>query len=199
MATAASTAERIPDRVRLPFVFDPAPLGADLAAIPADDWTRQPFSQNYEGVWDVVPLLAPAGEAHRLRLIYANPSAGAFVATKWLESMPAFREVLARFDCPLRSVRLMRLAAGSKILEHSDDLDAECGTVRLHVPVTTNDRVEFRLRGRPVAMAPGSVWYLRLSDPHSVDNNGGTARIHLVLDARMNGWLERMLREGTPG
>lgn len=199
MATAASARERAPDRICLPFAFDPKPLVADLAAIQPQDWTRQPFSRNYQGSWDVVPLLAAAGETHRLRLIYANPTASRFVATRWLEAMPAFREVLARFECPLRSVRLMRLPAGSKILEHSDDLDAESGTVRLHVPVSTNPDVEFRLSGRPVAMEPGSVWYLRLSDPHCAANNGRTARIHLVVDASLNGWLERMLREGAAG
>lgn len=197
MATAESAPERIPDRVRLPLAFDPEPLVADLAAIAPDDWTRQPFKQNYEGGWDVVPLRSAAGETHPVRLIYANPTATAFAATKWLGAMPGFREALGRFECPLRSVRLMRLAAGSKILEHCDNLDAETGTVRLHVPVTTNSGVEFRLSGRPVAMAPGSVWYLRLSDPHCAGNDGETPRIHLVLDAQMNGWLERMLREGT--
>ncbi|HYG47219.1 MAG TPA: aspartyl/asparaginyl beta-hydroxylase domain-containing protein [Allosphingosinicella sp.] len=198
MASTAST-PRIPDRVRLPLAFDPDPLVAELATLRPDDWTGQPFARHYEGGWDVVPLLAAAGETHKVRLIYSNPGATEFVATKWLEAMPAFRDVLARFDCALRSVRLMRLAAGSKILEHSDDLDAESGTIRLHVPVTTNEEVEFRLSGRAVAMTPGSVWYLRLSDPHCAANGGSTARIHLVLDAEMNPWLDRMLREGMAG
>jgi hypothetical protein len=48
-------------------------------------------------------------------------------------------------------------------------------------------------------MAPGSVWYLRLSDPHQVANRGETDRVHLVLDATVNPWLARMLREGADG
>jgi hypothetical protein len=199
MATSASAADRVPDRVRLPFRLDPAPLVADLSAIRPDDWIRQPFKTNYEGTWDVVPLLSAAGETHPLRLIYASPGATRFVPTRWLDAMPGFRAALERFECPLRSVRLMRLAPGSKILEHCDDLDAESGTVRLHVPVATNRRAEFRLGGRPVTMEAGTVWYLRLSEPHSAVNAGGTARIHLVLDAAMNGWLARMLGEGTAG
>ncbi|HEX8379070.1 MAG TPA: aspartyl/asparaginyl beta-hydroxylase domain-containing protein [Allosphingosinicella sp.] len=184
--------------MRLPLEFDTGPLLEEVAAIPSEDWIRQPFKSNYEGAWDVVPLLAAAGEIHPLRLIYANPSATRFLPTRWLDAMPAFEAALARFECPLRSVRLMRLAPGSKILEHCDDLDAQSGAIRLHVPLTTNPRVEFRLGGRPVPMAPGSVWYLRLSEPHSAGNEGTTARIHLVLDSAVNGWLARMLSEGAP-
>ena len=146
-----------------------------------------------------MPLRAAAGETHPLRLVYADPAATHFAETRWLGRLPAFRAALARFECPLRSVRLMRLAAGSTIREHSDDLDAEVGNLRLHVPVTTNPDVDFRLGGHRVEMAPGSIWYLRLSDPHSVANRGQTDRIHLVIDATVNGWLERMLAEGTTG
>jgi quercetin dioxygenase-like cupin family protein len=65
--------------------------------------------------------------------------------------------------------------------------------VRLHLPILTNSRVRFEVNGRPVVMAPGEVWYLRLSDPHSVDNAGDDARIHLVIDAEMSPWLAAQL------
>jgi len=189
----------IPAQVRLPFAFDPAPLVADLARLGPEDWIAQPITTNYEGGWDIVPLRAAAGETHPLRLVYADPAAAHFADTQWLDRLPAFRAALGRFRCPLRSVRLMRLTPGSTIREHVDDLDAEVGNLRLHVPVTTSGGVDFRLGGRRVAMAPGSVWYLRLSDPHQVANRGETDRIHLVLDATVNPWLARMLREGAEG
>ena len=187
----------IPPLVRFPFAFDPEPLAADLAAIGPEDWIAQSIRTNYEGGWDIVPLRAPAGETHPLKLIYADPAATRFADTPWLDRLPAFRAALARFECPLRSVRLMRLTAGSRIREHSDDLDAEVGNLRLHVPVTTSPDVDFRLDGHRVEMAPGSVWYLRLSDPHGVANRGTTDRVHLVIDATVNGWLARMLAEGS--
>ena len=186
----------IPAQVRLPLAFDPVPLAADLAQIADSEWIEQPLRANYEGGWDILPLRAAAGETHRLRLIYADPAATHFTDTPWLDRLPAFGAALARFECPLRSVRLLRLTAGSTIREHCDDLDAEVGNLRLHVPVATSADVDFRLGGRRVEMAAGSVWYLRLSDPHSVANRGSTDRIHLVLDATVNAWLARMLREG---
>jgi hypothetical protein len=190
MATAI-----VPAQVRLPFAFDPVPLAADLARLGPGDWIGHTFKTNYEGGWDIVPLRASAGETHPLRLIHVDPGATHFADTAWLDRLPAFRAALTRFECPLRSVRLMRLTAGSTIKEHVDDLDAEVGHLRLHVPVTTNPEVDFRLGRRRVEMAPGSVWYLRLSDPHQVANRGATDRVHLVIDAHVNDWLERMLRD----
>jgi hypothetical protein len=92
----------------------------------------------------------------------------------------------------------MRLAAGSAILEHDDyDPDSESGVARLHVPITTSPEVEFLLNRRPVAMIPGSVWYLRLSDPHSAANRGAADRVHLVIDTWTSDWLVGMLRAGA--
>jgi hypothetical protein len=85
----------------------------------------------------------------------------------------------------------MRLSPGSVIKEHRDhDLAFEDGTVRIHVPVTTNDGVDFRLNGTRCVMPAGSAWYLRLSDPHSVANRRATDRVHLVIDATVDGWVQ---------
>ena len=94
----------------------------------------------------------------------------------------------------------MRLTPGSLIREHRDhDLSFEDGMVRIHVPVTTNDGVDFRLNGVRCVMPAGSVWYLRLSDPHSVANRGGTDRVHLVIDAAVNDWLGALLERAAAG
>ena len=98
-----------------------------------------------------------------------------------------FRAVLEAFACPLLAVRLMRLAPGSLIKEHRDhELSFEEGVVRIHIPVVTNDGVDFRLNGRRCTMPAGSSWYLRLSDPHSVANSGPADRVHMVIDAVVN-------------
>ena len=188
-----SYADTLPDRVRLPLDFDAAALAADLARFEAAEWTPHYVRDNYEGEWSAIPLRAAAGETHPLRMIGVHTSDKGFVDTRYLDRAPALRAALQRFRCPLKAVRLMRLAAGSRIKEHCDDLDAEVGNLRLHVPVTTSPDVDFRLGGHRVEMAPGSVWYLRLSDPHKVANRGTTDRIHLVLDATVNDWLAGML------
>ena len=168
-------------------------MAADLVAL-QDGWIEHFVKQNYSGDWSVIPLRAPAGETHPIRMIYPDPSATAWVDTPWLERSPVLRNAIAAFHCPVMTARLMRLAPGSRIHEHKDhDLTAECGVARIHVPITTNPGVTFRLNGTPVRMAPGEAWYLRLADPHAVSNEGSSGRVHLVLDVVVDAWLEEML------
>lgn len=186
-----------PDRLRLALAFDPGRLAADLDRLREVVWTEHFVKQNYDGDWSVIPLRAAIGATHPIMMIYSDPAATVFADTPLLGRTPYFREALAAFQCDLRAVRLMRLAGGSVIKEHRDgDLAFEQGTVRLHVPVITNPRVDFRLNGSRVVMAAGSTWYLRLSDPHSVTNRGETDRVHLVIDAVANDWLGAELVRG---
>lgn len=183
-----------PDRVRLPLSLDPARLLADLTLLAETVWTPHFVPQNYSGTWDVMPLRSPAGAEHPILMIAAQADARDFVDAPPLARAPYLRAVLARFDCVLRSVRLMRLGPRSRIHEHRDPgLCAEEGLVRLHLPIVTSSQVRFEVNRRPVAMAPGEVWYLRLSDPHRVENAGPDARIHLVIDAEMSPWLASQL------
>jgi quercetin dioxygenase-like cupin family protein len=187
-----------PDRLQLPLSFDPVLLRGDLDRLSSVDWISHFVTQNYEGDWSVIPLRGVAGASHPVMMIYSDPTATAFEDTPMLAACGYFREVLAAFACKVQSVRLMRLTPGSVIKEHSDnDLDVAKGAVRIHIPITTNPRVEFRLNGARVVMAPGDAWYLRLSDPHSVANRGAEDRVHLVLDAVVNDWVERLLRKAA--
>jgi hypothetical protein len=43
-----------------------------------------------------------------------------------------------------------------------------------------------------VVLEAGSAWYLRLSDPHTVFNGGGADRVHMVIDADVNDWVEAL-------
>lgn len=184
----------LPDRVRLPLAFDAARMAAEVAAIAEEDWIPHFVAQNYEGGWSIVPLRCNAGATHPIMMAVSDPMATAFDETPWLQRSPYLREVLAAFPCPLLTVRLMRLDPGSRIKPHSDpDLDAAQGDARLHVPVTTNPDVDFRLNGTRVVMQPGEAWYVRLSDTHSIDNDGTTARIHLVIDCKVDTALAAML------
>ena len=184
---------RFPDRLRLPLTFDPGLLARDLDGLSSGKWTRHYVRQNYDGDWSVIPLRSPAGETHPVRMINADRTARSFVDTSNLEGCPYFRQVLNSFRCALRTVRLMRLTPGSLIKEHTDlDLSFEDGMVRVHIPITSNDGVEFHLNNSRVVLEAGSAWYLRLSDPHRVANHGSTDRVHMVVDADVNGWVEAL-------
>lgn len=191
---------RWPDRLCLPLHFDANALAADLARFERRAWTAHFVQQHYEGDWSALPLRAPAGATHPIMRIAPRPDCQDWVDTELLDASPHIRAALAIFDCALQAVRLMRLAPGSVIKEHRDfDLCAEQGVARLHVPILTNPQVDFRLSGARVEMAPGSLWYLRLSDPHAVANRGTNPRVHLVIDAVVNPWLEALLDAGSAG
>lgn len=190
----AQQSRRYPDRIRLPLDFDPVRLQTDLDALIDTPWTEHFVRQNYEGDWSVLPLRCTKGATHPVMQIYSDPTATDYEDTALLARSPYFQEVLATFRCPLRAVRLMRLTPGSVIKLHSDhDLEAESGSARLHIPVVTNPHVDFRLNGERVVLDVGSVWYLRLSDPHSVANRGTADRVHLVIDCVVDTWLTDLL------
>ncbi|MDE2595697.1 MAG: aspartyl/asparaginyl beta-hydroxylase domain-containing protein [Sphingomonadales bacterium] len=185
------------DRLRLPLAFDPARLAADLDAMPEEAWIPHFVQQNYEGDWSVLPLRCKQGATHPVMMAFADPSATAFEVTPWLAHGPYLAEVLAAFRSPLQTARLMKLTPGSTIKPHHDnDLSIGHGSVRLHIPVRTNPQVDFRLNQRRVDMAPGSCWFLRLADVHSIVNDGDTDRVHLVIDATVDAWLLDLLRSG---
>ena len=189
---------RLPDRLRLPFAFDPGLLVRDLHSLAAVNWIGHFVKQNYDGDWSVIPLRGKAGATHPVMMIYSDPTATEFEDTPMLRDCPYFREVLESFACPLRTVRLMRLTPGSVIKEHTDlELSVEEGTARIHIAVTTNPDVEFYLNRSRIVLEPGSAWYLRLSDPHSVYNKGNTARVHMVIDAMVNDWLRELLESSA--
>ena len=184
----------MPDRIKLNLAFEPELLQKDLQKLKSDDWVDHFVKQNYEGDWSVIPLRSPATAIHPVMMIYSDPACKEFIGTPFLKNLKYFQTVLNKFDCPLKAIRLMKLAPSSKIIEHTDyDLAVEFGTVRLHIPILTNEKVDFRLNGTRVVLKEGECWYLRLSDPHSVENKGKTDRVHLVIDAQVNAWLKSQL------
>lgn len=183
------------DRLRLPLRFDAEAMLADVLGLEPIEWIEHFVKDNYEGSWSVLPLRAAAGATHPVQMIYSDPAAESFHDSPLLGRCPSLQRALAKFCCPLQSVRLMKLTPGSRIKPHSDhDLSPEFGRARLHIPITTNPAVDFLLNGEPVVMRAGECWYLRLADTHSVFNGGESDRIHLVVDAVVDPWLEEMLR-----
>lgn len=183
----------IPERVRLPLAFDADAMRADLDRIAPDEWMPHFNTGIYEGDWSGVSLRSVGGRPDTL---YPDPAAAdPFADTEVLGRCPALRAAVARFECPLLAVRLLRLGPGAAIGEHRDfRLGHEDGEVRIHVPLTTSGAVEFVHAGERVDMAPGEAWYLNFNLPHSVANRGAEPRIHLLVDCVVDPWLDGLLR-----
>ena len=176
--------------------FDPLGLQEDYSRIGTGEWVAHFNTHYFSGDWSGIPLHAQPNSRSPL-LVGKEPSDYDPSGIKKL--YPHLNTVIEAFQCPLRSVRLLKLSAGSIIREHQDyDLGYESGEVRIHVPVLTNPQVEFYLDNKRIVMNSGECWYLDLHRPHRVYNRGSTDRIHLVVDCVLNDWLRDIITNGKP-
>ncbi len=174
--------------LKLPFRFDPALLQHDLALIHAAEWSPHYNESDFGGEWTGVALRSAAGATSDLHAGHSGQSE--YQDTDLLRRCAYFREILRRFQCPLKSVRLLSLAPGSFIREHSDPaLAFEDGEVRIHIPVETSSGVEFYVCGERLLLEEGGCYYLNVNLPHRVNNRGARPRVHLVIDAVVDDWV----------
>ncbi len=173
---------------KLPLSFDTQRLYEDLTRMTGDNWLTHFKTMHYSGDWSSLALIAVGGDPTDIR-----STEGDFRPTEILERSPYFQEVIGAFRCPFRKVRLLRLAPGALIREHVDREGLDTGIARIHIPIVTNDKVEFFLAGRRLVMKPGECWLLNTSYPHRVANPSNEARVHLVLDCELNDFITDML------
>jgi hypothetical protein len=185
----------VPDRVRLPLTFDPAPMVEEIARLGPSIWQPHFNTEYYSGDWSGVALRSRGGTLS----LYPGPPQRErpdepFTDTVHVAACPALARTLAAFACPLTSVRLLRLGPGAAVREHRDyQIGFEAGELRVHVPLETSEDVAFILNGTPLPMAAGEAWYVDVTQPHAVRNDGASARIHLVIDCVVDDWLRALL------
>ena len=177
---------------RLPLVFDVRLLQADLSLCLDEQWKAHFNTRDYSGNWTGISLRSSSGTSDD---ILAHDAQG-YHDTRLLDSCRYLREAIDRLQCEKETIRLLRLAAGSRINEHRDQgLGYEHGVFRLHVPILTGTGVSFRVDGCDVPMRAGECWYANFSLPHSVTNDSPHDRIHMVIDCRRNGWSDEVFRD----
>jgi len=177
------------DRSRLALSYDASRLQQEIGDI------VQGFPPYIH--YSVIPL-TEAAERKVGVTDFSDPDWTTWVETPLLKRCAYINEVLNTLLCRKTNVRLLRLEPGGELKEHCDpqlNLDFR-KQIRLHVPVVTSPHVDFILNGKVVPLLPGELWYLRLSDPHSVCNNGQSERIQLSIDVVVNEWIEKMIVDG---
>ena len=176
--------------LRLPLAFDPARLVDDLTRCCEAEWTRHVNQRDYTGEWTGIALRSPSGNSGDLMSI---PGVDGYRDTPLLAQCRYFADILGGLACEKETARLLRLAPGSVIREHTD-LGASYadGFFRLHIPIITNDQTRFVVDGEALPMHPGECWYANFTLPHSVRNDGATDRVHLIIDGLRNEWSDRL-------
>ncbi|QBB72748.1 hypothetical protein ELE36_16965 [Pseudolysobacter antarcticus] len=176
--------------LQLPFECDLDALRADLAEVAPVGWSPHFNTGYYSGDWSGIPLRGIPGTHVPL---YADPTRSDFADTQLMSRCSYIPQLLARLECPIEAVRFLKLAAGASIHEHRDlGLCFEQGAARLHVPVHTSPDVDFRLDDQSLSLGAGECWYINFDLPHRVTNRGVNDRVHLVIDLRVNPWLQAM-------
>ena len=194
MTQLTNQAETVSDRIQLPFHFDVAKMQEEIEGLNLQDFVYYdslPLRAPAHNVDPTLPLPPPADD-------YADGSWTEWLDTSKLKNSPYLMSVVDTFrqHSKVTLVRLLRLAPGAIVKEHTDPtlgLHIHKSVIRLTIPILTNDEVVFFLNGTPVPMQPGECWYLRLTDPHKIDNNGTTQRINMTIDVVPNEWMRSMI------
>ncbi len=121
--------------------------------------------------WPVLQLLGPV-----LQPVFK-------IIAEYYETAP---ETLLKFGGPVQGyfirVTLAKLRAGGKISEHRDMNFSLAHSHRVHVPITTNADVTFKIGYETRHLPAGSVTEINNRRDHSVANEGSEDRVHLILD-----------------
>ncbi|AVT47858.1 aspartyl/asparaginyl beta-hydroxylase domain-containing protein [Shewanella baltica] len=175
-------------------------LQQELNALLLQDWlphvNQRDYRQGDQGGWDVLPLRCAAEyqTAHPILQAFSISTPDHWQDLPSLESSPALCRFLQSLACPVKSVRLMRLHAGAEIKPHRDQgLCIEQGEARLHLPLQTNEQLNFYVDDKCVPMQAGELWYINADQVHWVENKGQDARINLVIDCEVNTWLRELI------
>lgn len=188
---------QVTTHLKLPFQFDVEKLEKELATLLETKWIPHFNKNGYNGNWNSIALYAKDGDENN---IFAMPNEEIILKeTPLLKNSKYLKEVIQHFNCPLLSVRLLKLGVGAYIKPHRDyKLGYEDNNFRLHIPIVTNPNIEFILDGVRLNMMPGECWYTNVNYVHSVSNKGSADRIHLVIDGERNDWSDELFFSLAP-
>ena len=186
----------VKDRIQLPFSFNVNKMLTETRALALDQFEYYKVIQLRAPahlVDTTLPFPPPADD-------YADGSWTNWLDTPELKKSSYLKSIIEDFqkNTTVTLVRLLRLAPNSVVKEHTDPtlgLEVEKSVIRLTIPILNNDEMVFNLNKIPVSMKPGECWYLDLTKPHEVINNGNEERINLTIDMIPNKWIRDIIQK----
>jgi Aspartyl/Asparaginyl beta-hydroxylase len=173
---------------RLPLRVDSQRLFEEVQQIPASAWGTTGGRIGVHSVSEAIFLRGFAPAAGDLP-IEDQPI---------LSSLPYIRSIIAQTIAapPLRCL-LARLPPGGIIRMHKDRAPYFGKTLRVHVPVETNESVTMLCAGWCYHLAAGEIWVLNNSAEHAVLNAHPLhPRTHLICDFLPSARLLELLSRG---
>ena len=100
-------------------------------------------------------------------------------------AVPVMHDLIGKFYPPggvIVRAMAAKLLSGGRINPHFDSHATFRHSHRIHVPVTTNKRVRFRIDGKPFRLEVGNAYEINNQKTHSVMNSGAEDRITFIFD-----------------
>lgn len=184
------------DAIKLSLKFNVDKMREEIAALDLNNFIY----------YNVLPLRSPAHIVDSSRDFpppaedYADGSWTEWLNTIQLEACCYIKSIVDFFQehTTVNLVRILRLEAGNTVKEHTDPtlgLQIDKSVIRLTIPIVKEENAVFYLNDSIVSMKPGECWYMRLTDPHRVENNSNTDRINLTIDMIPNEWVRNLILE----
>ncbi|QYK14060.1 aspartyl/asparaginyl beta-hydroxylase domain-containing protein [Shewanella rhizosphaerae] len=172
---------------RLPLSFDVERLQQELAAFDEDDWRAH--HESFKGN-SAIALISVGGS-------FNNEFKGPMSPTPALLQSPYLQQVIASFGEVIGRSRLMRLAPGCEVPLHSDINYHWHNRVRIHIPIVTDEAVQFHCDDKQVHMGEGECWIFDSWKYHKVVNKSDKMRVHLVIDTMGSSRFWQMVNEAS--
>jgi len=155
-------------------------LKKSILSLSKNDWTEFTYQQdNIVGHKHTltIPLLFDHKQAHR-EIQHDKYSTFA----KHLEQISNHLSSIG--ECSkIKRANIVLLKAKSSIAKHIDKGEFLQSTRKVHIPITTNDGCYFIVDGKQQHFKESELWEINNTGKyHSVQNEGDSDRIHLVID-----------------
>ena len=171
----------------LPLSFDVERLQQELSAFTEEDWRAH--HESFKGN-SAIALISVGGS-------FNNEFKGPMSPTPALLQSPYLQQVIASFGEVIGRSRLMRLAPGCEVPLHSDINYHWHNRVRIHIPIVTDDAVQFHCDDKQVHMGEGECWIFDSWKYHKVVNGSDKMRVHLVIDTMGSSRFWQMIDEAS--
>lgn len=174
----------IDTRIRELGEVDTAPLAEAILGLGDEAWHEEEHRQQ---AYDV------HRETESIVLVFVNldnwPELEVIKEPGWDHlvsvAVPVMHDIIDRFypkGGTIIRAMAAKLLAGGKIAPHTDTHPSFHMGHRIHVPITTNNRVRFMIDGRPHRFEIGKAYEINNQKNHSVANKGPEDRITFIFD-----------------
>jgi hypothetical protein len=175
---------RLPDAVVPLFEY---PIGDILAALPdatSPLWDKAQFRQKSHNVHRlsrsiVFRWLSDTWTADQ-PLVVVSSNFNPVDLTAAVETCAA--ALTARMPGTVAKLVLAEVAPGGKIDLHWDGTPSLALAHRCHVPIVSNENVDFLVDDKSYYLAPGMAYEFDNTRMHGVNNRSATRRVHLICD-----------------